>query len=329
MPPTDTRTDLATCRAVLEVVEDLVARRMRAGIELASLADFERRFELLWTMMAAGLDHGGMRPFAAELRRRLTGQTVPVSIGPHAIRVDLGDGIARLGAMGRSRERALARLLARLVAPGDVVVEIGAHTGFHTALLARCVAPHGRVIAFEPSPANVPWLERALAINEGLADVRVEAQAVSDAPGIAVMYSYGHESDADASYAEDSGELLSLIRSERTGGQAHEVSVETLDRYCARSSIATVDLVKIDTEGAELHVLAGAREVLARNPHAAVLVELHPTVLLAEGGSADEVLGVLRAGGRSLHDPWAEMTRVERFADLTGTTVLATAKAPA
>src|SRR5207244_3754027 len=48
---------------------------------------------------------------------------------------------------------------------GSVVLDIGAHIGYYTLLMARLVGPQGRVFAFEPNPANYDLLRRNIQIN--------------------------------------------------------------------------------------------------------------------------------------------------------------------
>lgn len=55
------------------------------------------------------------------------------------------------------RQRALRRLYAPFVAPGDLVFDVGAHLGDRTAAFA---ALGGKVIALEPQPDLLPWLRR-------------------------------------------------------------------------------------------------------------------------------------------------------------------------
>ena len=82
---------------------------------------------------------------------------------------------------------AVSELLARLIAPGDTVVDAGANVGYMT-VLAATAAGRGRVIAFEPHPDLFPVL-RQNAEYAARFGCRVEPRqaALSDAPGTAAL----------------------------------------------------------------------------------------------------------------------------------------------
>lgn len=69
-------------------------------------------------------------------------------------------------------ERAEARKIAKIVQPGDVVLEIGAGMGFITALMLKN-ANIARVVSFEANPQLIPKIQRTLADN-GVGDQRFE-----------------------------------------------------------------------------------------------------------------------------------------------------------
>jgi hypothetical protein len=66
-----------------------------------------------------------------------------------------------------------------------------------------------------------------------------------------------------------------------------------LDRYCADERIAHIDLLKIDVEGFEQRVLAGADELLTRGCVDVVLVEVSDSTLIAAGTRAFRLLEFL------------------------------------
>jgi len=142
----------------------------------------------------------------------------------------------------------LAALVAAQVPPASTVVDVGANIGLSTILLARSAQ---RVIAFEPSPTNVGYLRRNLASN-GIANVEVVAAAVSDRPGTLRFHvaQFGAGSHVVAAgYVQ--GDAIATI----------DVPAVTLDEALT----VPVSFIKIDAEGHEPDVLAGARAVLTRD----------------------------------------------------------------
>ncbi len=155
--------------------------------------------------------------------------------------------------------------LRRLLAPGDVFYDIGANVGFFTLVGARLVGPSGRVVAFEP----VPWCARAVGRNielNGFEHAQIQQRAVGAADGSARLLVVG---EASWSHLESTGRHAD-VRDEI------DVEVVSLDSLVAAGAIAPPDVLKIDTEGAELQVIEGARETIARH-RPAIVCELHDT----------------------------------------------------
>jgi hypothetical protein len=75
------------------------------------------------------------------------------------------------------------------------------------------------------------------------------------------------------------------------------VSVQTLDLEMARLGIGQVDLLKIDVEGYEVRVLAGARRLLSERRIKAVLCEFNEEWLTKAGTSCAQLEDLLIAAG--------------------------------
>jgi len=138
---------------------------------------------------------------------------------------------------------------ARFVRRDDVVWDIGANVGLFAAAAA---GRGGRVLAVEPDPFLANCLLRTRAANS--LDLEILAAAVSDKPGVATLEiaSGGRASNSLSTYAGKRGQF---------GASVGRVAVPTvtLDSLLELSSPV---LIKIDVEGAELDVLAGAERVL-------------------------------------------------------------------
>lgn len=142
----------------------------------------------------------------------------------------------------------LAALIARQVPRGSTVIDVGANIGLSTILLARMTE---RVIAFEPSSPNVAFLHRNLERN-GIANVEVRAAAASSEPGTLRFHvaQFGAGSHVVAA-GHVSGSTIPTV----------DVPAVTLDA----TDLPPVAFIKIDAEGHEPDVLAGARRLLARD----------------------------------------------------------------
>lgn len=169
------------------------------------------------------------------------------------------------------------RLLTRLLVPGMMFVDVGAHIGLLTLAGARAVGPQGRVLALEPTPITFDLLTRALAIN-GLSH-RVCAQCV--ASGARRERRVFHV----ATVLGHSSLLEPTPQGSERGPVRIEVDVVQLDDVV--SAGVRVDVVKIDVEGAELAVLAGMTRILCENPDLAVIAEFGPAHLRRAGITPD------------------------------------------
>ena len=162
-------------------------------------------------------------------------------------------------------EPSVQEALRRTVRPGHVVYDVGANIGFFTLAAARLVGPAGRVIAFEPVPWCAEAVGRNIELNE-LAQAEIRQVAVGAQSGRARLLVVG---EASWSHLASTGRHAD-VRDEI------DVDVVTIDELVADGTIPPPDVLKIDTEGAELQVLEGMRETLAR--HRPILVcELHAT----------------------------------------------------
>lgn len=201
--------------------------------------------------------------------------------------MDVADeGIARpllLKGIFEPEETALWRELLR---PGMVVVDVGANIGYYATLASRLVGPTGRVFAFEPEPKNYELLLKNLAEN-GCANVEASSVALSDRRGSATLFRDAHNL-GNPSFFE-----ANVPQEGRIAGI--KVSTTSLDE--ALPPDARVDVIKVDVQGAEGLVFAGARRVLGAAGKRHILFELWPDGLDRAGIDAVRLLEELQEMG--------------------------------
>lgn len=158
-----------------------------------------------------------------------------------------------------------AELFRHLVRPGDRCLDVGANVGVHTIRLAKLAGPGGEVLAFEPDPELARRARGNVQLNE-VTNVRVIEAAAADRSTTAVLYRPGP--------ADTNRGRASLLHHVYLTGREQEVPTVTIDDSCP----GPVALIKIDVEGAEAAVVAGAVATIARD-RPAVIFEYAPEAL--------------------------------------------------
>ncbi|HKZ07869.1 MAG TPA: FkbM family methyltransferase [Methylomirabilota bacterium] len=137
--------------------------------------------------------------------------------------------------------------LLSLLPPAPFIVDVGFNQGdFSREALRR--RPEARIVGFDPAAS----MQRAFA--SGFAhEPRVELLpfAVGHAPG-------------EAEFHDSRDGNSSLVGEASPGAERYRVEVVTLDEVADKRGWPRIDLLKIDAEGYDLHVLEGAERLLER-----------------------------------------------------------------
>lgn len=202
----------------------------------------------------------------------------------------LGYEVRRLHAGAENDPFPFARGLIRTAEP--VVFDVGAHDG-ETAMRLRGLFPMARIHCFEPFPDSCALLERA---THGDPRTTIHRLGLSDARGTAMM-------NLNASTATNSL-LRTDPRASETWGAglvdtvgAIEITTTTLDDFCEECGIERIDLLKIDTQGSEYAVLAGASRLLSRQAVAVLVFELITADTYAGQRAPSEYFALLESRG--------------------------------
>jgi FkbM family methyltransferase len=178
--------------------------------------------------------------------------------------------------------------------PGDVIVDIGAHVGVFTCLLARA-HPECRVLAFEPMPANYNNLCHNIEANRISNAVAVNCAVTADGRHLQMTY---HPSNTGGATAK-----LNDLR--LPGHHTFSVKSRTLDAIFAEYKIHECRLLKIDCEGMEHEILLNCH-CLARIR--SLRGEFHINrVLEGEGHSIDSLLSFCQ---RFIPEPNIKVDRI-------------------
>jgi FkbM family methyltransferase len=146
----------------------------------------------------------------------------------------------------------------RYIKPGDTVIDVGAHVGLFTLLLAYQVWEHGRVIAYEPSPRMLELLRHNVSMC--WLDDRVEIVPKAAAATTGSLPFLAPRRYTMTGSLRPVEHLLSTENRVETLDRI-EVEAEPLDVHSGR--FERIDLVKIDVEGGEDQVFAGMERLLA------------------------------------------------------------------
>jgi FkbM family methyltransferase len=202
------------------------------------------------------------------------------ALGRYKIFVDTGDvGLSSHLMLDGYWEMWVTEVIAGLVRPGMVVADIGANLGYFTLLMADLVGPRGRVHAFEPNPSMIDRLRRSLDVNGFAPRAAVHHVALGARDGERVIF-------AAPPGEPKNGHIVRCADVEPPAGGA---IMETV-RLDSRQDWRAVEFAKIDVEGAEELVWAGATGLLDAGTLSTVILEFTPARYADAAGFLERIL---------------------------------------
>jgi FkbM family methyltransferase len=195
-------------------------------------------------------------------------------------------------------------LIERVLRAGDLFIDVGAHWGFFTLQAATHPAGNIRALAFEPDPANAAILYRNIVAN-GLSQVaQVVCAACGDAVEIAPLVS-----NSSMGHSIRGAGLQNVPPA--LHGPPKWVPVVSLDAalaYFPHAADGRV-ILKVDAEGLEPQVIAGARKLLDSGRVGLIVWECGQAFLDGEARLAmiHMLADLTRRGFRHLRPPGHEL----------------------
>jgi FkbM family methyltransferase len=212
--------------------------------------------------------------YRVPVRTRLrNGMSIRVACNDH-----VGGSILRLGYY----EPEIVHLIEKLLKPGMVFLDVGAHVGQYTLYASRLVGETGQVHSFEPDPKTFQWLASNIKLN-CLQNVHANQMALSDVAGSRQFY---------FATSQDIGSN-SLTPPANYSGRSREVRCTTVDDYVQANRIAQVDLIKVDIEGGEYAMLSGAARLLDSRQRPPIIAEFEEARQLSFGNSCAKLAALL------------------------------------
>jgi len=141
----------------------------------------------------------------------------------------------------------------KFLTPGGVLVDIGGNTGIYTVKAAQFFRQNGggTVLTYEPLPEMLAELQRNLQVNR-FENVRLRSFCLGEQAGTAEFWiNFNRPASSSLVGRDPAAARISTL-------------VLRLDDVFPLEKLARLDYVKIDVEGAEAQVLAGARETFKR-----------------------------------------------------------------
>ena len=180
-------------------------------------------------------------------------------------------------------QEAETKLFQSLLYPGMTVADVGAYVGYFTVLASRLVGSAGRVFAFEPDEMAFEYLARNIAEND-CRNVVATRKAISDRAAVATL-------------VRDPRGPESFLADVPIDHRSRAVDTLSMDLFFETIGWPSVDLVKMNIEGGELHALWGMTDFSRRNPNLKLVMEFNPWAMRRAEVSRSDLTDALKKLG--------------------------------
>jgi FkbM family methyltransferase len=203
------------------------------------------------------------------------------------LKVDLGDLFGAEMYIGHFNEHELLDAIVANLPDRARTIDVGANFGIYATHCAHAVGDEGCVVAFEPLESAAELLAENVKDNGLSGRVEIIQKAVAEKPGKATFFVA-----ADGAFSGLHDTARSAVIEEA------QVDVVSLDTSEIVAALGPVDFLKIDVEGHEGEVLAGASETITRSPNLLIAFEYSHKNLTEQGKTAiRKQIGMLLGSG--------------------------------
>ncbi len=221
-------------------------------------------------------------------RKPYFSRAVEIQLGQQPIRLDYRFGHYRYEEFGDRHNGCFQRWI-ELCRGKKVVFDVGAHIGLYALAASRLVAPGGKIYAFEPSFANGRYLQRHCDYNH-FANIEIVPHLLGRSAGRTVIFYESGDVDAMNAVVPRTGQHYRKVLKKEM----------SLDAFCRENQVYP-EVMKMDVEGAECDVLAGAQQMLKEH-HPVIILSVHPSRLVQLGESTEALYKTLQDLGYRIED---------------------------
>lgn len=178
-----------------------------------------------------------------------------------------------------------------LVSKDNIVFDVGTNVGETFLNFAKLTGEEGFVYGFEPDEKNYKNVQKNISLND-FANIHVFNLGVSDKKETLKLYQVDEHN-------------LGMNRVLQEGEASEDLDftvmqTTTLDDIVKENNIPTIDLIKIDIEGYEMHALRGAKKILEEFKPP-LFIEVGYTRLIKNGTSPNEMFKFLEGFGYTIY----------------------------
>lgn len=182
---------------------------------------------------------------------------------------------------------------------GDVILDIGAHIGLYSVILANLTGESGKVYCFEPTPSTFKVLNKTIELNKLKNVMPINCAISNTSEKIRLNLTTENGEGSNSNSIVNFGTFQNSI----------EIDAYSIDDFRFAHQLK-IDVLKIDVEGIELNALKGARQTFLIDRPKGVLA-LHPENILQFGHTLEEIWEILLEYKMSVFFKSSPITKID------------------
>jgi FkbM family methyltransferase len=161
-----------------------------------------------------------------------------------------------------------------VIQPTDTVMDIGSNNGYYGALAAQITdKKHSKVVLFEANPNLIPYIRKTLSVNWLNEQCVLENLAIADKEGELTLHVLKDYIGSSSVHSNAHVEAYMHDKMQLETAEEIKVQATSIDIYCKKQQIKTVDVMIMDIEGFEDKAYAGMKQTVKASPNVTLFIE--------------------------------------------------------